>query len=257
MQYFATLAVIGVLVTGSFVTSVARGDTGIVLLASKKKAKKKRKSTDSSFGMDNIEAIEDNDSGVGIHREQEGVDTPYISEVGGATEISLLKSKSDDEPTQNDSIVSEGHICFRFGKFFLGPELGLVYTKSSSKVPNLLLGDSGTTVTKSVAARLGPLLKFFFVNVDRALTLPFIYAGAAYLTQTTTTESPNVDSTKKSRSGYEWKFGAGLTLMMDSNIGLAPRAEYYSRSLKSSGENATDKTTTSGGRILLELMTFL
>ena len=98
------------------------------MLAAKKKKKKAKSTEGDGFGMEGIDAIEDTDSGVGIHRDQEGVDTPYVVELGGATSLLQLDSKASgiQEKRWSRKIEVEGHICMRFGKFFIGPEIGIL-----------------------------------------------------------------------------------------------------------------------------------
>jgi hypothetical protein len=230
-------------------------DGSVLLAAKKKKKKKKKKDDDSDFGMESVEAAEDNDSGVGIHREQEGVDTPYVAEAGGATELSMLTTKNDGSTDDSTRVSSDGHILFRFGKVFLGPDIGIGYKTSSSK----LTGATTKTDSTSTSLRLGPLMRFFFGNVDTSLNLPFLYAGVAYKMQSDETKAEGAEATKLDLTGYEAKVGGGLAMFLDSNIALVPRVEYYMSSLSGKPKGATEdvETETSGVRLLLELMTFL
>ena len=261
MRCAAAILTVAILAAGSPLMPCAYAADGTMLVANKKKSKKKKKFEDDGFGMDGVDAIEDNDSGVGIHREQEGVDTPYVAEVAGATQISLLTTKIDQQSSEATTFSSDGHICFRFGKFFLGPEISLSYSNSSTKATDATTGRSGSDTYQSVSASLGPLMRFYFANVDRALTIPFVYSGAGYVVETTTSKFAGANSSSKSSDkGFEFKVGAGMTLMMDSNIGLAPKGEFYSKSLSrkpTSDAEKESKISTSGVRLLLELMTFL
>lgn len=230
-------------------------DGGVLLAAKKKKKKKKKKDDDSDFGMESVEAAEDNDTGVGIHREQEGVDTPYVAEAGGATELSMLTTDRGSSTDDSTRFSSDGHILFRFGKVFLGPDIGIGYETTSSKAE----GVTTATDTTSTSLRLGPLMRIFFGSADTSLTLPFFYVGVAYKMQSNETKTEGAEATKLDLTGYEAKVGGGLALFLDSNIALAPRAEYYMSSLSGKPKGATEDTEmeTSGVRLLFELMTFL
>lgn len=244
-----------VLAFASPVWAAPSEDGSVLLAAKKKKKKKKKKDDDSDFGMESVEAAEDNDTGVGIHREQEGVDTPYVVEAGGATELSMLTTENGGSTDDSTSISSDGHILFRFGKVFLGPDIGIGYRTTSSKLEGATTKTDGT----STSLRLGPLMRFFFGNADTSLNLPFFYVGVAYKMQSDETKAEGAEATKLDLTGYEAKVGGGLAMLLDSNIALAPRAEYYMSSLSGKPKGATEdiETKTSGVRLLLELMTFL
>lgn len=246
--------------------------------AKKGKKSKKKKKDDSEFGMDTIDEVEDNDKGVGVHRDQEGTDTPYSVEMGGATEITnMTTSTKDGDPTTELKVSIDGHwnMLFLGGHLGVGPDIGVAYTSQDETTVDAANPSNKKTTTKtSLGLRLGPQFRYFFGQVDKALTLPFLSGGAAYESLSTKSGDTSIDYT-----GYSFRAGGGLAIFVDSNVAFViPRIEYESKSL--SGEvptttstpqtgttgsattataTANEKvtTTTSGFRVLLEIMTFL
>lgn len=244
------------------------GESGALLAQKKNKKKKKKKAEDEgeSFGAEGVEAIEDSDQGVGIHRDQEGVDTPYIAEVGGSTDISLLSTEvkdSEAEPQDTTSVAINGQLLVILGKVGLGPDIGIEYDKTSTTVTTTTTDATGKPVTSSETANvtdltyaLGPTLKIFFGNVDKSLTLPFAYVGLQY--RGATSEAGN---DKTEASGFGVKIGGGLNLFVDSNVAFTPSAEFRYVTMTTKGDEKKGtkdvEAVTSGFRVLFGITTFI
>ena len=210
---------------------------GGLLLAKKGPAKKKKAKEDDDFGPPDIAAVEDNDSGVGVHREQVGVDTPYKSEVGGRGDIGFLSEKVGDADASSSTDVDiDGSVLFIFGRFEMGPELSVSYVgaKTAEKA------DSTT-----LAAAVGGIFKVNFGNIDHALLVPFAYGGVAY--KLAQVKVGDADAAKD--SGYIAKIGGGLDMFLTSNVAINPGLEYRMESSKGDGSGA--QTTTKSGIHLL------
>lgn len=241
-----------------------------ILLAQKKKKKKKKKAADEgdAFGPEGVDAIEDSDQGVGIHREQEGVDTPYIAEVGGSTDISILSTEvkdSEADPTDTTSVAINGQFLVILGKVAIGPDLGIEYAKSSTTVTttttNPTTGVPTTTSAKAdvtdLTYALGPVLKIYFGKVDKDLSVFHTYVGLQYR-GTSTEAGPDA---KSEASGFGVKVGGGLNMFVDSNVAFTPSAEfrYLTMTTKGDAKKGTkdSESVTSGFRILFGITTFI
>lgn len=234
-----------------------------VMLAQKKKpaTKKKKKKADDAdatdFGPGDVEAIsrDESDTGAGIHREQEGVDRPYLFEATGLTSISMLTTKAGAaDPTSSTEIGINGELSFILGSIQIGPALG--YNSTSSK-DNVTTTVNSVTTTEQVTSTsndllIGAIFKFNFASLDTSTLVPFALVGVSYLTGET--KQGDTDSSKTTGSAF--RLGGGANFFLDSNISFQPRLEYLSQSAKADTEGA-EATTTSGFKILLGLGTFL
>ncbi len=197
-----------------------------LLLAKKKKKKKKKEEDDGDFGPPDVAAIEgDGDSGVGVHREQEGVDTPYKMEIQGQGDISSVSRKvgEGDAVSETQVSIASGGV-FLLGKIGIGGELAIDYsggetdqTTTEGGVPK-----TETVDTSTLGVSIGPLFKFNFGKVDSALLLPYVAVSLGYRMASTTIGK---DDPIKS-SGYYAKFGGGLNIFLDSNVAINPGLQY-------------------------------
>lgn len=239
------------------------GMTG-VLLAQKKKPKKKKKKADedlgaTDFGPGDVEAIsrEDSDTGAGVHREQEGVDRPYLFEATGLTSISMLTTKAGDaDPTSSTEIGINGELTFILGRIQIGPALG--YNSSSSKEnvtttnPTTNLPETEEVESTSNSLLIGAVFKFNFADLDTSTLVPFAYGGVAYLMG----ETKQGDAESAKTTGTAFRVGGGANFFLDSNVSFQPRLEYLMQSEKADAEGAK-ATSISGIKVLLGLGTFL
>jgi len=234
------------------------------LAQSKKSTKKKprKKQVDDGgigFGPEGIEAISDNDTGVGVHREQEGVDTPYFAEVTLLTDISLLSStveNSEDKAVQLVNYAVDVQWLFLLGQIEIGPDFS--YRSESVAVPVSGTDSAGkpivnTSETTTSGFSIGGMFKFNFGNIDRDLTVFFAYAGAGY--RAGETKVDEADPAKS--SGVVVKAGGGVNIFMDSNVAFNPRAEFRMETDKDDLAEDAVTTTTSGLKILVGIGVFL
>jgi hypothetical protein len=234
-------------------------DSGMMLAQTKKpkKGKKKKKSSDEEgFGVDGLEAVTD-DSGTGVHREQEGVDTPYKAEAAMSFNVSLLSNQVGDADATNSTVIDLNVEWLAIvGPFGIGPDIG--YSSRSSKEKVTTKDATGKEISsdevenKDSSYRVGGVFKFYFANVDKADLVPFAYAGVAYLGN----ESKYGDAEAQKSSGLAFRVGGGLNLFLDSNIAFNPRAEYYMATLKTDGEDAVE-IKEGGLKILVGIAVFI
>jgi hypothetical protein len=236
--------------------------TGVLLAKKAKPAKKKKADEGEAFGPDGIEAIADTDQGVGVHREQEGVDTPYVSEVAGLTELSMLKSKpKTGDGTSSTTLDIQGQFLFILGRVEVGPDIEISYQKSQvSQTVTKGTGVSATTTTETVddtglAYTLGGLFKFNFARIDHDLVVPFAYAGLGL--RSSSDKVGDGDDVKS--SGYQLKVGGGLDIFVRSGVAFVPRAEYLmiNDTAKATGGGADQTIATSGLRLLFGIGVFI
>lgn len=200
------------------------------------KRKKRRSPSQDNFGPADIEAISDNDQGVGIHRDQEGVDRPYIAEIAGLTELTMLTEKEDSNDSRKETELGIGGRClFILGSVAVGPDIGIIYTKGTET------SDSGaepiTSDTSSLFYNLGGAVKYHFANLDRDLLVPYVLFGLGLING----ESKYDDTTTKF-SGYLMKLGGGFNMFVDSNVAFTPQLEYWMRNLTNEGQDGQEDT---------------
>ncbi len=255
------LALLAALVAWSFALP-ARADDGYSpslhdshtpMLAKRTKRKKKHAEEDD-FGPPEIKAAEDNDNGVGVHREQIGVDTPYKAEAGGAGDISFLNRKTGSAEPQSATNVDIGvRILFILGHAAIGGELGVLYDASKAEVtapdaagkPVTTSADSST-----IGLSITPMFKWNFTDINHSLTVPFVYLGAGYgLRQTKIGDG---DAAKA--SGPIVKVGGGLNLFLTGFAAINPAIEYRIKSLK---PDKGDEFTESGVHLIGGFTLFL
>ncbi len=234
------------------------GPTGMMLAAkSKKKGKKKKKDDEEEgFGVEGLEAVTD-DNGIGVHREQEGVDTPYKAEASMGLNVSLLSNQVGDGDATNETIIDLNVEWLAIvGPLGIGPDIGYYSNTSSTSITTTdPVTKKETTVEsddKDSAYRVGGVFKFYFANVDHSELVPFAYAGVAYLG----TESKAGEADAVKASGLAFRVGGGLNLFLDSNIAFNPRAEYIMQSTKTDGENAVE-VKRGGIKILVGIAVFI
>lgn len=223
------------------------------LFAKKVAKKKKRQAPEDDFGPSEIAASEDNDNGVGIHREQIGVDTPYKAEAGGAGDISFLQQKTGSASAQPVTNIDINiRILFIAGHAALGAELGLLYNATQFETPADAAAGSAATTVKSTTTGVSliPMFKWNFTDINHSLTVPFAYGGAGYaVNQVKTGEAPATKAT-----GPIVKAGAGLNLFLTGFAAINPAIEYRISTLKS---DTVDATTESGVHLLGGFTLFL
>lgn len=231
--------------------------------AGKKKKKKTKKSDvqiqDEAFGPDGIDAITtDVDSGAGVHREQEGVDTPYKAEINVRLDLSYLSVEMGEADPYNNTIIDIGGEWLAiFGSFELGPDIAYKSFTTASSVTTVdpTTQKATTTVTEvsNSAASIGGLFKWNFGNLDKQNLVPFAYGGIAY--QLSTSEADGAKAVK--RSGSVIKVGGGMNLFLDSNVAFNPRAEFRMESDKDDSDENADTTTTTGFKVLIGIAVFI
>lgn len=233
------------------------GSTGMMLAAKgKKKKKAKKKDDEEGFGVEGMEAVTD-DAGVGVHREQEGVDTPYKAEAAMSVNLSLLSNQVGDADATNQTLIDINVEWLAIiGSIAIGPDIGYSSDTSSETVtttdPTTKKTTSEEVEDKTSKYRVGGVFKFYFANVDHADLVPFAYAGVAYLGQ----ESKSGDADALKASGFAFRVGGGLNLFLDSNIAFNPRAEYIMSTVKTDGEESVE--IKSGGlKILVGIAVFI
>ncbi len=239
-------------------------ETSKPLLAqnSKKKKKKSKKSDvqlqDEAFGPDGIEALTDSDSGTGVHREQEGIDTPYKAEISVRSDFSFLSVEIGEADPYNNTIIDLGvEWLFVFGSFELGPDIA--YKSFTTATSTTVIDPTKKTPTTTVsevsnsATSAGAMFKWNFGNIDKQNLVPFAYAGFGY--QLSSTEADGAKEVK--RSGSIIKVGGGMNLFLDSNVAFNPRAEFRLESDKDDADENAVTTTTSGFKVLVGIAVFI
>lgn len=235
------------------------GSTGMMLAAKGKKKgnshKKPKKDEDDGFGVEGMEAVTD-DNGVGIHREQEGVDTPYKAEAAMSVNLSFLSNQvGDADATNNTTIDINVEWLAILGSIAIGPDIGYQSVTDSSTVTTVDSAGKPTTKeveNKDTQYRVGGLFKFYFANIDHADLVPFAYAGVASLG----TESKAGEADAVKASGFGFRVGGGLNLFLDSNIAFNPRLEYVMQTTKTDGENSVE-VKEGGLKILVGIAVFI
>lgn len=237
--------------------------TSGIMLAQKKKKKKKKKSDvqleDESFGPDGIDTGTDTDNGTGIHREQEGVDTPYKAEVSLRSDLSFLSVEVGDADPYSNTVIDIGvEWLFILGAIEVGPDVSY---KSFTTATTTTTTDPTTQKTTTEVSEVsnssysaGGLFKWNFGNLDSADLVPFAYAGVAY--RASDAKSKGGGDPYKT-SGSVIKAGGGVNLFLDSNIAFNPRAEYRMETDKDDADENAVTTTTSGIKILVGIAVFI
>src|SRR5690606_13307567 len=141
---------------------------------------------DVSFGPEGISAIDDNDTGVGVHRAQEGVDAPYFAEVTLLTDISLLSTAvddSEDPPVQNANYSVTLQPLFILGMFEIGPDFA--FRRESVATGSTSVNEDNETVvttleTSTTEYSIGGLFKLNLGDIDHDTTVFFGYGGVSY-----------------------------------------------------------------------------
>lgn len=229
-------------------------DPASPLIAKAKKKKKKKPAEEDDFGPPDIKAADDNDNGVGIHREQIGVDTPYKAEAGGAGDIAFLNRKSGSaDPQSATNIDINVRILFILGHAAIGGELGLLYdaTKATTTTTDATgKATTDTAQTSTTGVSLTPMFKWNFTDINHSLTVPFAYAGAGFgLEQKKVGDADPAKST-----GPIIKAGAGLNMFLTGFAAINPAVEYRIKTLK---PTTGDQTTESGIHLLGGFTLFL
>jgi hypothetical protein len=247
-------------------------EDGILLAQKKKKKRKKKKVTDDGFSVDDfgptgVSAVEDNDTGVGVHRNQEGVDTPYKAEITGLTDISLMQTSiegSEDGAKSLTSYSAEGHWLFIVGPFEIGPDIAYRSVTSASPSTETTFDEAGNptgSTVKTIEVNqttyvVGGLFKWNFLgDIDQDDLVFFGYGGVGYRASETTVG--DADPTKS--TGTLIKAGGGVNIFIDSNVAFNPRAEYRieTDTPETEGDEEAPVTTTSGLKILIGLGVFI
>lgn len=240
----------------------AKSSEGI-LLAQKKKKKKKKKSDvqleDESFGPDDISADTDTDTGTGLHRDQEGVDTPYKAEVNLRTDLSFLSVEVGDSDPYSNTVIDIGvEWLFILGAIEIGPDVSYKsFTTATTSTTTDPVTQKATTEVSEVSNSsysAGGLFKWNFGNLDKADLVPFAYAGVAY--RASEAKSKDGGDPYKT-SGSVIKAGGGVNLFLDSNIAFNPRAEFRMETDKDDADENAVTTTTSGLKILVGIAVFI
>ncbi len=219
-----------------------------------KVAKKKTKSTKiDDFGPMDVAPVsrQTADIGIGVHREQEGVDRPYSVEIAGNSIISSLK-KDDSLGDSTSGTLVDTIVEATMVTGFLQVGLEIQYKsldESTAAKPNATPPTEATRLSE-VKLGGGPVVKANFGSLDTSLNVPFVYGGISYL----------IDEIKPSKgqnryySGNTMRLGGGVHLFLDSNVTFAPKIEYFNETLNGSG---SQKITRKGPRALFQFALFL
>lgn len=219
-------------------------DGKTILIAKKKKRKKKKrkKKNMESFGAE-VGELDESGSGMGVHRDQEGMDAPYWAEINGGFSYSSQTTSSGDSELESSTLGLGASVLFVMGSFGIGPDIS--YSSSES--------DQGAdSKYSSTNTTLGGGGKIWFGSIDRDLNVPFASFGLGIAS----TESKSGDSEASKTSGIDIKFGGGIHLFLDSNLSLTPQAEYIIRDRTSDAEGA-EAINSSILRIVVGLSTFI
>jgi hypothetical protein len=231
-----------------------------VLLAQQRKKKKKKPRDDDpgDFGPDGLGSGADDDSGVGVHREQEGNDVPYKAEITLNTDLSFLSTEvegSDSDPVDSTTIDLGVEWLFVLKPFEIGPDVRFSSDSTASSVTTVdAAGKSTTEVVETTTSgySIGGLFKWNFGDLDHALLVPFAYGGIGYRAA----ESKSGDADAVKTSGLAIRAGGGVNIFLDSNVAFNPRAEFRMETDKGEGEDAVESTTT-GLKVLVGIAVFI
>lgn len=265
-----TSLLLGLAITFASTQAFAQSEQGTTdLLAqtkkkpTKKRPNKKKKSDvqlqDEAFGPDDIQAIDssEGDMGSGIHREQEGVDTPYKAEINLRTNLSFLSVEvGDADPYQNTVIDIGVEWLFLVSSLEVGPDISY---SSSTTATTVQATDTTNTTTTEVSEvsnsswAAGGMIKWNFANVDKSTLVPFAYAGLAYRAS----ESKVKDADAIKSSGSVIRVGGGMNMFIDSNVAFNPRAEFRMETDKDDDDKNAIETKTSGFKLLVGIAVFI
>lgn len=227
----------------------------------KKEAKKSKKSVESEedFGPHDIAPISRNeaDTGVGVHREQEGVDHPYVTELSLKGDFSVNRSETSatpGRPTEDHKSQVGAEVSMFFRSLQVGG--GIDYSESRESVLGTTLegGSPSASVfrTDTIHYSVGPIVKYNFRNIDRSLLVPFVILGFAY----TETVTKGAGITTSSQRGTAARLGSGLNIFLSSHVAFAPRLEYVVT--QGSGRDKDSGAEKSAGlRVSLQLSVFI
>lgn len=231
-------------------------------LGKKKELKRLKKPVDTyeDFGPTDIAPISraDADMGVGVHREQEGVDHPYVVEFGLSSTLAFVRKETKGtgaQPVQDRRGDLEGEITMFFGALQVGTAFGYNYSLSTTQLPVTGVDEAreaGTQRSEVGGYAVGPVFKYNFKNINRALLVPFVLCGASYTEALTT--STGLQSS--SRRGYALRGGTGLHMFLSSHVAFTPRLEYhFAKTQGKSGETGEERI--SAFRALFQLAFFI
>lgn len=219
-----------------------------------KVSKKKSKPTKiDDFGPMDVAPVsrQTADIGIGVHREQEGVDRPYSVEIAGNSIISSLETADSlGDSTSGTLVDTLVEATMLTGFIQIGLEIQYKsLDESTAGKPNATPPAQDSRLTE-VKLGGGPVLKANFGSLDTSLNVPFVYGGISYI----------IDEIKRSQgqnryfSGNTIRLGGGIHLFLDSNVTFAPKIEYFNETLKGNGkQNITRK----GPRVLFQFALFL
>ena len=229
--------------------------------AKKKDTKKPKKTSESqeAFGPPDIAPIarSEADIGVGVHREQEGVDHPYVTELAlnGAFSINRKENSSaPDRPTDDRSSQLGVEVSMFFRSLQVGG--GVEYSYGSQSTPGPTTDGEAVPTSKfrteTGRYSVGPIIKYNFKNIDRSLLVPFVILGVAYTESVTS----GTGITTSGRRGTAARLGTGLNMFLASHVAFAPRLEYVTTQTTGRGnESGAEKNT--GLRVSLQLSVFI
>jgi hypothetical protein len=234
---------------------------GLSTTPKKKDMKKPKKNADSeeSFGPPDIPPIArgDADIGVGVHRDQEGVDHPYVNEIALSGLFNMMRrenSNSADRPTDDRSSQLGLEVSMFFRSVQVGAAVEYGYSSQTTAAPPAE-GESQLPSkfrTETGRYSVGPVFKYNFKNIDRSLLVPFALLSFAYTEQLTT----GTGISSSGRRGTVGRVGGGLNMFLASHVAFAPRLEYVSTQTTGRGnDSGTEKS--SGLRFTLQLSIFI
>jgi hypothetical protein len=233
---------------------------GNLALTKKKKAKKTKKKGDEEFGVEGLAAGSENeDSGVGVHREQEGVGVPYKAEISLGADLSFLQSKIADSTDPAKTLTNysvDVEWLFIFGKMHLGPDF--TYRSESSAVPNNTVDTNGKAIVKTDESKtssyaIGGLFKWSFGNIDQSDIVPYAYCGLAYRSA----ETDVGDAKPLKSSGSVIKAGGGINIFLSSHVAFSPHAEFRRETDKNEQDTNAATTETMGLKTIFGIAVFL
>jgi len=217
-----------------------------VLLAKAKRKKRKKRpkpvptEDGLTFGAENAGELDPSDTGVGIHRVHEGVDTPYWAEFGGQLKYTAKTKGEGDTATKDSTMGLGGDLFFLLGMFSVGPTISI--QTGTSENSSLTYEDDGTlkgseiVETKNTNLGIGVGGKFYIGDIDRDLNVLYGLLKVNYLMGNQTIGDG--DATKT--AGTAIIIGGGLHLFLDSNIALTPEFTYDMSSLKADTDGAEE-----------------
>lgn len=222
-------------------------------LSKNKNFKKKTKSSRvDDFGPMDVAPVARGsaDLGIGVHREQEGVDRPYALEIAtsSGSVISSFKGDRGNTKTSLTSVETQVEITMILGQIQLGLEIVYLSKEETQETPST----PTTKPVKNTEVKLGggPVAKVNFGNLDTELTVPFAYVGGSYVMD----ELKFSNSENISYSGNIVHGGIGVHLFLDSNVSFSPKLEFFTENLDGANNN---KQTQKGPRGLVQLAIFL